>query len=161
MLERWLRRVVPCRPIWACARADGLLVERFYLLETRWFAVYLHRLCRSDEQRALHDHPWAFVTCLLSGGYYEHTPRGRQWHRRFSVLYRPANWLHRLELVRPVWTLVIRGRRRREWGFLTRDGWQHWHDYHVQWCDDEPRSWPPLPRPVPPPPAPPRPRRVM
>jgi hypothetical protein len=59
----------------------------------------------------------------------------RTWRRRFSVLYRPAEWQHRLELVRPCWTLVLRWRYRREWGFITPGGWLHWLVYGKEWCD--------------------------
>jgi hypothetical protein len=52
------------------------------------------------------------------------------------VLYRPAEWAHRLELVRPTWTLVVRFRVRRHWGFFTaRDGWVPWRDYSREYCD--------------------------
>ena len=69
--------------IWSCAAVRGPLLTRYYVVETRWFAVYLHHLHTSDEDRALHDHPWSFVTFLISGGYEEHTPAGVFWRRRF------------------------------------------------------------------------------
>lgn len=129
------------RVIWSCAAQRGVLLIRYYLIDTRWFAVYLHHLHASDEDRALHDHPWSFVTILLTSGYYEHiegpqrlTSR-RFWRRRFSVLYRPAEWRYRLELVQPCGTLVFRWRRRREWGFWTKDGWMHYQTYGSKFCD--------------------------
>lgn len=134
---RWPQR----RVIWSCTAARGPLLTRYYLLETRWFAIYLHHLHASDEDRALHDHPWAFVTILLSSGYFEHIESAQRlgstriWRRRFSVLARPAAWRHRLELVRPAWTLVVRSAYRREWGFITPNGWQHWKEYGQRWCD--------------------------
>lgn len=135
--QGWLKR----RTIWSCTAARGPLLTRWHLVQTRWFGVYLHHLQASDEDRALHDHPWSFITVLLSSGYYEHTesPRLgvplRTWRRRFSVLWRPAEWQHRLELVQPCWTLVIRFRRRRDWGFITPSGWLHWRAYGKEWCD--------------------------
>lgn len=139
------------RTIWSCTASRGILLQRYYLLETRWFAMYLHHLHASDDDRALHDHPWSFVTCLLSSGYFEWIPPtqrpwrrrsartrytpARVWRRRFSVLWRPATWQHRLELMRPTWTLVFRFRRKREWGFWTRSGWLDWKTYGRQWCD--------------------------
>lgn len=156
----WPRR----RVIWSCDASKGPLLTRYFLIQTRWFALYLHHLHASDEDRALHDHPWSFVTFLLSGGYFEHTPMPehdqqvcgcrdaswcpfnpaaskvtphtvRTWRRRFSLLWRPAEWQHRLELVKPTWTLVLRLRRRRQWGFITRSGWQDWISYGKEWCD--------------------------
>lgn len=141
------------RVIWSCAKQRGPLLTRYYLIETRWFAIYLHHLHASDEDRALHDHPWSFITILLSGGYFEHyeepclvadsyhggwmrsTRVARRWRHRFSILRRPALWRHRLELVRPTWTLVLRSRRLREWGFVTDHGWLHWKEYGREFCD--------------------------
>lgn len=136
------------RVIWSCEAERGPLLTRYFLIQTRWFAVYLHHLQASDTDRAHHDHPWAFISVLLSSGYYEWTPNRhpeqpglmrlatiRTWKPRFSVLYRPAEWQHRLELVKPTWTLVLRFRRRREWGFITRSGWLGWREYGKRWCD--------------------------
>lgn len=127
------------RVIWSCTADRGPLLTRYYLIDTRWFCLYLHHLHASDEDRALHDHPWAFITFLFHGGYWEwvETMAGqrRVWRRRFSVLFRPAAWRHRLELERPTWTLVLRSRRLREWGFITNRGWMHWKAYGREFCD--------------------------
>jgi hypothetical protein len=126
MIGGWPRHrsiVDPCLP------GKTPLLIRYYLLRSRGFGIFLHKLCRSDNARDLHDHPWTFVSVLLTGGYWEHTARGRFWRRRFSVLYRPATWAHCLELERPVWTLVIRFRERRPWGFLTARGWVGYQQY--------------------------------
>lgn len=130
-IHGWPRR----RVISSCDASRGPLLTRYHLVSNRWFGLYLHHLHASDEDRALHDHPWSFVTVLLSSGYWEWTPEGASWKRRFSVLYRPAEWAHRLELVRPTWTLVFRWRIRRDWGFVTKSGWLHWRDYGKLWCD--------------------------
>lgn len=127
----WPRR----RVIRACNGGDVLLV-RYFLLHTTPLSIFLHHLRQSDEDRALHDHPWSFITVLLSGGYWEHTPTERLWRRRFSVLFRPAEWQHRLELDQPVWTLVFKFRSRRDWGFIMADGWHRWNEYLTAWCND-------------------------
>lgn len=123
-----------------CSPQSGPLLIRYYVLSTPLVAVFVHHLMRSDNDRDWHDHPWSFVTVLLSSGYREHTPRGTFWRRRFSILYRPATWLHWLELERPTWTLVIRFRRVREWGFVTPRGWVHWRDYGRRDCEDGTRG---------------------
>ena len=130
--KRWPRR----RVIQSCNGSKGTLLIRYFLLHTQAFSVFLHHLIQSDDDRALHDHPWSFVTILLSGGYWEHTTTERIWRRRFSVLFRPAEWQHRLELERPVWTLVFKFRTRRHWGFITKEGWQKWNQYLTAWCND-------------------------
>lgn len=123
------------RVIASCQASHGPLVTRYYLFESKPVSLYLHRLHCSDEDRALHDHPWSFISILFHSGYYEHTPTGRFWRRRFSVLWRPAEWQHRLELVKPTWTLVVKFRRRREWGFVTQHGWMDWKEYGRKFCD--------------------------
>jgi hypothetical protein len=129
--NRWPRR----RVIWSCQEERGPLLTRYFLFQTRCVGLYLHCLHSSDEDRALHDHPWSFVTFLFHRGYHEHTPSGRFWRRRFSVLWRPAEWQHRLEVSQPTWTLVLRLRRRREWGFWLPTGWLDWRAYGKEWCD--------------------------
>jgi hypothetical protein len=88
-----------------CA-GDPYLI-RWRLIWTRWFSLYLHHILRSDEDRELHDHPWSFLTVILTAGYTELTPRGKAFHPPGSILHRPAPWPHRLILSRPVWTLVL------------------------------------------------------
>ena len=43
------------------------------------FNVYLHRFLRSDDDRALHDHPWPSLSILLHGSYREHVERGASY----------------------------------------------------------------------------------
>ena len=117
--------------------ADDPYLVRYVLVEGRWGKLCLHRFCRSDRERALHDHPWTFTTLLLWRGYWEahdQTPDGHLvavWRRPFSLLRRPATWRHRVELPdrRPVWTIVWMGPRVRRWGFWTATGWCWWRRY--------------------------------
>lgn len=88
-----------------------------------WFGgtLRLHRFMESDEDRAVHDHPWWFVTVPLTG-YAEYVRRGGTEIRREvqarRLHFRSAEFQHRVELVRfPTWTIVLTGRKRREWGF--------------------------------------------
>jgi hypothetical protein len=39
----------------------------------RLFNVYLHKIVRSDDDRALHDHPWYWLSVMLRGRYAEVT----------------------------------------------------------------------------------------
>lgn len=110
-----------------CVEQHGVLMDRWYVFRLPACSLMVHRLNRSDFDRHFHDHSYAFVTFLMSSGYWEHTPAGRFWRRRFSVLYRPATHQHWLELSqRPTWTLVLKLRKVREWGFITPSGWVHW-----------------------------------
>lgn len=139
----WFRRIIQ-----ACT-GGGVLLTRYHIFDNRWFGVYLHHLQQSDEDRACHDHPWAFVSILLTGGYWEHVPAPLSyvdegpkatwstWYPRWSVLRRPAEWQHRLELPHPVWTLVLRGPERRVWGFWPDNQFMHHVEYGNRFCEPD------------------------
>ena len=117
-------------------RHEGeLYLERLRLVACRWFGVYIHWFHASDDD-SLHDHPWPFLTIILRGGYWEHTPGPddtliKRWHRPGSVRVCPARWLHRVEIdpARKPLTIVIRGPQVRRWGFQTPSGWIPWPEY--------------------------------
>jgi hypothetical protein len=104
---------------------DGTVyIRRYFILKTRWGRIYLHHIQRSDADRCLHDHPWRFVSIILSGGYREVMRRGTFWRRPGQLLIRPAHTAHRIEVDRPAWSLVFTTRQFRPWGFFTRAGWR-------------------------------------
>ena len=108
-----------------------------------WPNLYLHCFLRSDDDRALHDHPAAAVSWILHRGYVEHTiAAGGINHRRAcgpgSIRYMPLRHTHRVELHRDdsgallaAWSLFLFLPKVREWGFHhpTR-GWIHWIDWY-------------------------------
>lgn len=113
-----------------------LYLRRWRLLQTPWFAVYVHKIARPDKDRHLHDHPWTFASLILRGGYDELLRAGDGTVRKvrrgwLSWGLRRAEQMHRIaRLHRPVtWTLVLTGRRRRDWGFRTDSGWVQWERY--------------------------------
>lgn len=138
--QDWLRRITTGQPHQIIGGADDPYMLRWYLIpRNRALNVYLHKFMRDDDDRALHDHPWWFVSVILRGGYIEHTesPEGRMvlrcrtsvfhvrspWWRR-SIGFRPAVWQHRVALPHtpdggrvPCWTLIVTGRNVRTWGF--------------------------------------------
>lgn len=139
-LVRWAMRILLRR------KPDVIIGghERPYL--ARWFVIprnplfniYLHEFYRSDDDRALHDHPWVNLSVLLDGEYIEHTIAAGGIHRRTlrqaGELKLRSPWAaHRIELLTepvgclPVTTLFITGPRVRHWGFHCPDqGWIHW-----------------------------------
>lgn len=151
-IEKLLSRVFRwyvIRPTCPAGKEGTPLMTRFYVFQTKPVAVYLHLFHRSDLDE-FHDHPWSFLTFLLSSGYWEHLPLTgwcpskpfkitgsvvagdtgfRRWRRRFSVLYRPALFRHYVEVVKPTWTLVIRFRRIRDWGFWSDGKWHFWKTF--------------------------------
>lgn len=108
-------------------------MDRYYLFlkDRKWFPfnVTLHRIKRSDFP-IFHDHPWSYMTIILKGGYYEHTPifneRGEKfaelvkWKGPGSIIKRKATDYHWLELSNgvPTLSLFFMGRQTRKWGFL-------------------------------------------
>lgn len=131
--------------IYGCeSRGDGnsAYLTRFTLVDTRWFQLCLHIFHRSDADD-LHDHPWPFFSLMLWRGYWEVTPNcdiceGRECRRRkrnrkwpLMVLFRSATHKHRVELVdgKRAVSLVLMGKRVRQWGFFTSRGWQLWTEY--------------------------------
>jgi len=108
-----------------------------WVLETRWGTLRLHNILRSDDDRALHDHPWDFWSLILWGGYREflpgllhsgngtYAPIGNQrWCGPGSLVKRSAADAHRIALVHgPAWTLVWTGPRVRRWGFYVDGAW--------------------------------------
>lgn len=107
---------------------------RYRIIVTPWICIYLHKILRSDSDRELHDHPFNFCAFILWGSYTEEllqkgqkVKKSRPW---LSFIRHKATDFHRLELDAPVWTLFIRGRKYREWGFRTQDGkWKHWEEF--------------------------------
>jgi hypothetical protein len=94
--------------------------------------IYLHEILGSDDDRALHDHPWANSSWVLEGGYIEHLPCGGSVPRKAGdFVSRPAEALHRLEIAEGgrALSLFITGPKVREWGFACPNGWVHWRDF--------------------------------
>lgn len=49
-------------------------LKRWHMIPRNpWFNIYLHYFVHGDDDRALHDHPWASASLLLEGRYREHT----------------------------------------------------------------------------------------
>jgi hypothetical protein len=110
--------------------ADSVYLTRYIIFKTDLISIYLHIFHRSDADD-LHDHPWPFLGLILWRGYNEQTPQGKRRFWPGMVLFRPASWSHRVELVngKRAATLVIVGKRIREWGFFTSSGWVKWTNY--------------------------------
>lgn len=110
---------------------DNYLRRWWVIPRNPFCSVYLHEILHSDDDGALHDHPWDNTSILLSGSYTEHTPAGSFGRKAGDVVDRKAEDSHRLELDeggRAV-TLFITGPRRREWGFDCPQGWRVWTEF--------------------------------
>lgn len=137
--------ILPRRPdfIIGTGSANGEYLHRWWIVpRNKWFNFYLHKIIRSDDDRALHDHPWWNLSVILAGGYYEIVPRDpgsfdaasaghrRVWRAPGSIVLRPARAAHRLEVgPKPCWSLFVTGPRVRNWGFHCPKGWVHWERF--------------------------------
>lgn len=133
--DRFIARVARRLPDFVIGGPQRPYLRRWWTLpRNRLFNVYLHQFLRSDDDRALHDHPWLFnASLILRGSYTEETIaaggiRVRTVRGAGSVKLRFGPAPHRVELHEgPCWTLFITGPRVREWGFHCPDaGWVHW-----------------------------------
>ena len=115
---------------------DAPYMHRWYLIPRNpVFNVYFHRFWRSDDDRALHDHPWWNASFLLDGSYIEHTISAGGVNRRVrrvagDVKLRTAGRAHRLELdCDCCTTLFLTGPRLRVWGFHCPKRWVPWQEF--------------------------------
>lgn len=104
------------------------------------FNVFLHRFHRSDDDGALHNHPWSWsVSFILAGGYSEERRVGdevvrrevRPW--RINVIRRDD--FHRVDLLEhDAWTIFVASPKVGTWHFWDRGTKQraHWRAF-VDW----------------------------
>lgn len=113
---------------------------RWHLLRWRGWQLALHKIRRSDDDRALHDHSGDNVSVILKGQYTEMPER--QVYGAGNVIFRKAEKAHRLVLDegKYVWTLWLRWPPRRQWGFYCPRGWRHWKDYVAEADYSQPGS---------------------
>lgn len=115
--------------------ADPYMRRWWLIPRNRFFNIYLHHFMRSDDDRALHDHPWWNLSILLDGRYVEHTISAgginvRVERRAGDRKFRLASAAHRIELVDgPCWTLFLTGPMIRSWGFHCPRGWVPWKEF--------------------------------
>lgn len=125
-VRHWFHRLVSGQPHQVIGIGHDPYMHRWYLIPPNpWVKVYVHKFLRSDDDRALHDHPWSFVSVMLRGSYREIIPGDVLLRCAPSIAFRPAQWRHRVQLDWPAWsereipcwTLIITGPHVRTWGF--------------------------------------------
>jgi hypothetical protein len=141
-VDRFIAKVTRRPPDFIIGGAENPYIRRWWVIpRNRFFNIYLHHFLRSDDDRALHDHPWASCSILLQGSYVEHTiaAGGINVRKLFAAGDWRIRWsgrlAHRIELLRraghelPCWTLFITGPRYREWGFHCESRWVPWQKF--------------------------------
>lgn len=93
------------------------------------FRVFLHKFHRGDEDRELHNHPWAWAySLILTDGYIEERKVGHDhlllsWKGPGHINTIYPDTFHRVHLpgkARP-WTIIISGPIVGRWGFLNTE----------------------------------------
>lgn len=159
-LRAWAHKKTQTKPDFIIRpRGTDQTLRWWVIPRNRFFNIYLHKFIQSDEDMALHDHPWHNASILIDGEYIEH--REGIWPKLREegyVYFRKASSAHRVELFsatkkfyhyvginqhpveetindqgkyKSVITIFITGPKIREWGFWCPKGWRHWKDF----CD--------------------------
>ena len=143
----WFKRLISGEPHFKIGGSDSPYMLRWFVLPRNGrFNIYLHKFLRDDDDRALHDHPWWFISIMVKGGYVETLACEHEdvviERKSPSIAYRSATARHRVALfknsdgtAKPCWTIVITGRKAREWGFWCPKGFVPWQKFVAQ--DDE------------------------
>lgn len=136
-LRRWGFRfkVIGSEEVGELGNVKRTLLIRVYLLNTKFFGIYLHYHINPDGAREPHNHPWSFITICLKGGYTESVYRPgifgseaaiaipAQLDRivRGSIRVRKFSHIHKVVVIKPeTITLILRGPKvGREWGFFS------------------------------------------
>lgn len=128
-MRTWADMIMERKPDFVIG--DDYLRRWWVIPRNPWCNIYLHEIQKSDDDRALHDHPWANTSLILAGGYIEHTPEGAYRRQVGDVVERPAEAMHRLEVEpgQSAVSLFMTGPKVREWGFACGQGWVHWQDF--------------------------------
>lgn len=153
LIEHLLDRIFSKKVIVNCDRDPYL--HRWFVIRTDRLGLFIHKFVRSDEDRALHDHPWDFLVIPVWRGYIEHRnarcticgqrnsfcTRGQESRRVLPIVgtrFRRGEYRHRVELIdgKPSWSIFFRFRKRREWGFWDRlVGFIPWNKWWQERCE--------------------------
>lgn len=134
---RWLTDLFLVKEI---VSKEGLVhFQRWCFFACPWFRIYLHKICRSDEDKHLHTHPWNFISFILKGGYWQEYwdhPLDNQTSymqvKRFDLVKMNRHEGHKITLTqKPTWTLVLTYGKRNEWGYLTEKGFIDHKNYRL------------------------------
>ncbi|WP_099866048.1 hypothetical protein [Pararhizobium haloflavum] len=133
ILAKAVRRLTRREPDFIIGGAGRPYMLRWYVIpRNRWFNIYRHIVLRSDDDRALHDHPWWSFSVCLNGWMGEVLPGGKlRLIEKGEFRLRRASTAHRLTLPpdQTCETLFITGPKIREWGFHCPQGWRRWQDF--------------------------------
>ena len=140
LMKRVVRIMDEHPPDYVIGEPETPYMLRWWVIsKNQIFNIYLHMILRSDDDRALHDHPFSNISILLQGNYIEHTIAQGGVHYKVlrkegDIVARFATKAHRLEILPDAPTatisLFITGPRTREWYFhCVEKGKVWWQDF--------------------------------
>lgn len=88
-ITRLLSAIFPFKVIMNCNHDPYLI--RWYVFKTKRVTLFIHKFVRSDEDRALHDHPWPFLVIPIWRGYWEHSYRPSHYDEAGQIEYAAEN----------------------------------------------------------------------
>ena len=89
-----------------------------WVLNLGLFALRLHLWVASDDARALHDHPYWFITFILKGSYEDVQEKQTEIMKPGTIRFRRASHRHTVKLLTPsCLSFLISGPPLRTWGF--------------------------------------------
>lgn len=147
LADRLIDRSIEREPDFLIRNAQGDYLRRWWIIPRNPICnLYLHNIVGSDDDRALHCHPWINCSVILEGGYFEVLPAMQsqiaaldycemgtlmRYRKAGDLVLRSGRTRHRLVHIpgRECWTLFITGPVYRRWGFWCRKGWVWWRDF--------------------------------
>jgi hypothetical protein len=133
-LHRWMLGRKMFVPDYDNGKPDGMSSS---WLPSEVENIYLHKFIRSDRDDP-HSHPWANVTLVLDGWYYEDVfiesdlnRVGTFYRTAGDVVVRTPGAIHAItETSSNCLTLFLTGPKIQEWGFFKEGQFIHFQDYH-------------------------------
>lgn len=99
---------------------DGVVhFRRWRILYTPWFKINLHGIYKHDEDKHLHNHPWNFLSIVLSGWYVEDIDGKLNLRYPGQIAKRTKKIFHKISSVcsKSVYTLNIMWGKQEVWGY--------------------------------------------
>lgn len=100
-----------------------LYLRRYFLIKTKWFGLFIHRIYKADDNRFPHDHPFNFWSFVLRGWYLErrYSVRGKkliEFRNTWSLAKRKDSDIHEISVVsNDLLTLMFIRHTNKNWGF--------------------------------------------
>lgn len=111
----WYRKILTYRQLGGLKECPYF---RRTILNFGMFTIRFHRWYGDDDNRALHCHPFSFVTFVITGGYTDVNNIEDDILTAGSIRFRKADYIHSVRDVLPnTRTILITTKPFRRWGF--------------------------------------------